>query len=1368
MLGLNHVTSAVRGALDWAAPPPPGAAQSLLEKNPAGLQSAPETHDLPAHSPAIEILKRGLAIDDRDRVAHAWWKLYDPASDRTGHRVIVCDELRVLPIESRDDPDILGKAWGALRGLYRAEADAIYIASGQRQPDLVVSQLYASAGEAVGLDEAIDRAREGQKAVLGLMANYLHSRLAPPSAGLWHSIDDQMRNLPKLLYLTGYPDPRHAKKGLNRDGDFGAVDEELASQQGEHFLRGMAALNSEFLFCTTAKAIVRDVIIHTQNRLDQIASEYASRQKGSIGASFTAALPIGMAGAESLGAGLGAGEGTTESATDSTMESESTGVTETKGSGTTESMTTSRNETVGQSRTQGTAHGQTEGTGQTLSQAWGEGRTETQGTSETASDSRGLTESQSQSRSLGETRTEGDSRTRAQGTSETRGQSTTQSEGVTQTRGQSVAQGRTVGGSESQTESVSGSRGGSEQRSSSATSGWSRTESTGRSQAESESEGTGRTENTGMTSGISNNQSAGGSAKVAGTGISGSTGRGASDSASHALGTSETEGSSSTRTLSGSQSDGQSGGQSQTRGQGSSWSRGETVGQGRSTTWGGSTTQGESQSQGQSQTQSQGQSQTQARSLTDSLGHSRTQGESRTESVGEAEGRTQTQSQGRGASESQARTATRQQGTGQSWTRGRSQVQSEAVGQTHALGRGTAQGVATSQTESAGTSRTQSEGSGHAVSTGASRMMSASHMTGLTRGLHGGLVPGASLSRAWQTEDDVAIRLTNETRKVSNVLYGAVKDGGWMVSAWLLVEQGAAPAAKALASQAFHGPTVPRPVSAYELEGGELAEMRPLVMALRGDRRLVDDPNLVVWEGTELLWTRAATLLPSGMAAAYWAPSVFEQGGAITMQEKTPPMAFHTRMEGEAVLGHQVSPETDLQTEVALRLSRERHFHTAFCGDTGYGKTVAAERLVYETTRYWGLKTIVLDFGAGWRKFLNAPGMEGKVEIRQLSPGSVRPLRWNPLQIGRYIKPEQHWRALCDVLGQIGHLGAARQIHELRNTLATVYRDAGVFVDDPEVRRDGTWATVTRSEADALGLRTGTPLGDLSRDDRQRVAVLRSRAVGFKTLVSRIDSLVEPLRPSDIRRSMLEGIRERLSTFTEGSAAAQYAPGDDAVDITEIVPGESGVAILEGGAFLDQFSKAFLLAWASWQIYTDVVVQRSQRGRTEPAHIQIVFEEANKILGGSVSATNDEGGPSVAEQFEGMWRDSRKYGIWLHLLTQTPSAIPPGIMSSCNNLFVSQLKNARDRDLITAMLHRSEKSLTDEEFRKFISRIPKARAIVKLGYSDEAAELEPAYVRPWMLDVDEPSDWELEELWNEEPDGPDGTATVEALEEVYA
>ena len=53
-------------------------------------------------------------------------------------------------------------------------------------------------------------------------------------------------------------------------------------------------------------------------------------------------------------------------------------------------------------------------------------------------------------------------------------------------------------------------------------------------------------------------------------------------------------------------------------------------------------------------------------------------------------------------------------------------------------------------------------------------------------------------------------------------------------------------------------------------------------------------------------------------------------------------------------------------------------------------------------------------------------------------------------------------------------------------------------------------------------------------------------------------------------------------------------------------------------------------------------------------------------------------------------------GTWLHLITQSPSLIPTGFLSSCNNLLVGRVKNAKDRDLVVAALHRSEKGFTSE------------------------------------------------------------------------
>ena len=239
---------------------------------------------------------------------------------------------------------------------------------------------------------------------------------------------------------------------------------------------------------------------------------------------------------------------------------------------------------------------------------------------------------------------------------------------------------------------------------------------------------------------------------------------------------------------------------------------------------------------------------------------------------------------------------------------------------------------------------------------------------GLSGGFSAGLVPGMSLSRNWQTEDDVAIRLTEVARGLESLLNTASHEGGFMTTALLLASDAGERAAQALVPQAFHGPGVPTPVLTVPGD----PTLRDHALAFRPSLAPDGDPFRL-----DLLWSKWGTLLTPAMLAAYTSPNLFEEGTAVTIQEKLPPLAFYPELPGEVVLGHQVSPETGDLTSAPLRLSRDAHFHTAFCGDTGYGKSVAAVRLAYETTLHWQLKTIVLDFGAGWRQLLNAPGLAG-------------------------------------------------------------------------------------------------------------------------------------------------------------------------------------------------------------------------------------------------------------------------------------------------------------------------------------------------------------------------------------------------------
>ena len=144
--------------------------------------------------------------------------------------------------------------------------------------------------------------------------------------------------------------------------------------------------------------------------------------------------------------------------------------------------------------------------------------------------------------------------------------------------------------------------------------------------------------------------------------------------------------------------------------------------------------------------------------------------------------------------------------------------------------------------------------------------------------------------------------------------------------------------------------------------------------------------------------------------------------------------------------------------------------------------------------------------------------------------------------------------------------------------------------------------------------------------------------------------------------------------------------------------------------------------------------------------LQIFFEEANKVLsgvGGNAGSDSEKKGANVSAIWESMWRDARKYDIYLHLMAQTVSQLPPGILASCANVFVFQTKNALDRDLILPHLGKSEKGIVNTEYKRYLARIPKSFAIAKLGYSAEVLDLEPALIQPNMLRVSEPSDADI-------------------------
>ena len=289
------------------------------------------------------ILDNGLRVEE-GRVKYQWFMLAEP-SGRSFFRAVALRELTYLPIETRDDPDMLGKQWAALRGLYNASADFLYTAFGIFQPyRLGVVQCYGAAAEAASVEAAAREALHRLAAVEATLANYPQSRTAYPDLARLELLTDRLRRLPRLLAILGHPDPRLAKRGLGRDGAIGQADDELLSQQGENLLRGLARLSEDFVFLVTAAHVDRPALTSALVRMAQIAGQVASRQRGSIGAGFSIAVPLAAALSNAYAQNLGHSQSASHSQADTVSE------------GWSQSESQSWGHSVGQSQSHGTSH----------------------------------------------------------------------------------------------------------------------------------------------------------------------------------------------------------------------------------------------------------------------------------------------------------------------------------------------------------------------------------------------------------------------------------------------------------------------------------------------------------------------------------------------------------------------------------------------------------------------------------------------------------------------------------------------------------------------------------------------------------------------------------------------------------------------------------------------------------------------------------------------------------------------------------------------------------------------------------------------------------------------------------------------------
>ena len=317
-------------------------------------------------------------------------------------------QLDTIPVADRDDYNLLGKMWGAMRGVYNAGVNFVAANAGIFKPDHIgLVQYFGAAGEGPDEHTAAEKALRGMATVEGVMANFHQSKLIAPNEDWlrWYLefISSRGRFIAAIL---GHPDPRQGRGAGMKDGAIGdASKDDLALEQNEILFRGLAKLQQNFVFQVLAEHVSRPQLTRTLIRVAEMTSSVASRRKGSINIGFSLGIPLMAAVGQSLSGSQGASLGTSQGQSQSAQHT--WGNSHTVGQAHTESQSVSHTEgktwsnSVGKSSTDTTGKSSSDTTGKSSSNTVGSSSSNTVGSSTTDTQSQSVTNSVGVSNSTG-------------------------------------------------------------------------------------------------------------------------------------------------------------------------------------------------------------------------------------------------------------------------------------------------------------------------------------------------------------------------------------------------------------------------------------------------------------------------------------------------------------------------------------------------------------------------------------------------------------------------------------------------------------------------------------------------------------------------------------------------------------------------------------------------------------------------------------------------------------------------------------------------------------------------------------------------------------------------------------------------------
>lgn len=1286
-----------------------------------------------------------------------------------------------LPANAKQSTAFMDMQQDVLAGVYENGFNFITVIANIIKPvALGLLFLYGVQGVSKDLEEAKKICHNDFLGFIGMMqGTFRVLELKNVEAQETEWLREKMYNMDYLTMTRGIPFANKAGEDAGNRGMGGSNVNPDSEGTLEEIIEGMA--DYEYVIEILSTPVYMDTLTGWQRRSQKEMTEWYSHLQGQSSLSFNLSIPMMYMANASQSQGWS--KAYTDASTVSHAQGESFSVSQGQSIG--ESLSQSYGQSVGHSEgsnmstsishgistSQGVSYGQTvghtvgathsEGTGHSVGAGQNMGISANSGTSSNVSQNMGQSTghssneslSQSQSQNISEGHNTSISNGLSHGTSYnvSHGESTGSSHNIGQSH--NIGTSENVGTSQNLSSSVShnSSTSQSSGRSDTFSNGDSWGGSTNHSDSRSESFSDTHTDGTSH----SDNQGASGGASLLGL-VSVNTNGGESDGTSHSDSSGHTDGSGSSdgyatnwggssseshgTSSSTSVSNGTSVSQSQSMGYNHSVGKNESYGSNES--YGVSNSQSFSEGYGANESVSQTQSSGQSVSLSNgtTAGHSYGVGTNvgSSYSVGQGFGVNSSVGQSAGVSVNASDSTNASDSVSISDSVSNSVSKNYSVSQSETIGQSVGKSISDSVTESASKGYGQTASQTQGVSNGNSYTLSNGTSQGTSQGTTGtstlgtsssmGLGPSIGYSKSHQWMDqgvkDLLELMEYQNERIKKALRG---QGAFYTYVYIACPSSdALSTAQALAKSTWQNDyAMIQPIQVLDLTETEQKHLLYHFAAFSADVTKED-----VYGVEEYKY--CTVLLPEEFVAYTHLPRVSE-GGVFSIVQDIPKFSVPSMLKGEIYMGTILNPErytfkNGYRTQFDYRVAEDCLLHGWFTGASRSGKTVAATRFIAELSRIRRKKTgkrmriVVMDPKQDWRVLARFVDVD-RFKFYSMGNVNFRPIKINPWKIPKGVFPQIWIDGIIDIYCRAyGLLERGKQM--IADVVYELYEEAGVF----EACNYENW--------------------------RERVSEL-SQAVNFTNVYKKMEEKkVELENPNNARgragndtRDAYARLLDRLSCFNrEYSIERQLYGTSEGVGIDELI-GDDDITVLESKGLENTF-KNFIFGAVTSGFYKYALAHEGGYLAEDQYETVLVIEEANEVLTGNDAAGSGGGnqlGMSGQSEFEQILDQAAGYGLFIFAITQKIADMPSSIIANSGLVFAGRLKRPDDINVVVRAIGREER-IDDRDVVKWFPRCPTGYFVCQTSRTSDFKDAEPILVQISRLNINPPSNIELDEI----------------------